>query len=255
MTSVNQSYAGHDADPPCRIVGRGHLLDLGVSPSLVARWLRGGILRRTAHRGFYEITISAFEGLRSPQTEPQRSTQAVAAEPGATGPQMDPLRIVACTITKARAFVAVHHRHLAPPVSGLFAIGVASGRKLVGVAIVGRPVARALQDGNTAEVSRVCTTGARNACSKLLGACRRVAVALGYSRLITYTLASEPGASLRAAGWREVAAVRGRSWNCPSRPRQASAHPDKRRWEAELPGCTPLTVDDTAADVRVSAAA
>lgn len=87
-------------------------------------------------------------------------------------------------------------------------VGVACGGELVGVAIVGRPVARALQDGKTAEVSRVCTSGEPNACSKLLSACRRVAVALGYSRLITYTLVSELGTSLRAAGWREVAAVR-----------------------------------------------
>ncbi|MBZ5709363.1 XF1762 family protein [Nannocystis pusilla] len=95
--------------------------------------------------------------------------------------------------------------------------------------------ARELQDGHTAEVTRVCADGARNACSMLLSACRRGAHALGYRRLVTYTLSSEPGASLGAASWREVAAVRGWSWSCASRPRDSMAIRDKRRWEAALP--------------------
>lgn len=91
---------------------------------------------------------------------------------------------------------------------------------------------RALQDGSTVEVTRVCTLGDRNACSMLLSACRRSAAVLGYRRVVTYTLASEPGTSLWAAGWREVGWVRGRSWNCAARPRADQPLHDKRRWEA-----------------------
>lgn len=115
-------------------------------------------------------------------------------------------------------------------------MGLARGDDLVGAAIVGRPVARGLQDGHTAEVTRVCTLGDRNACTMLLSACRRGAAALGYHRVITYTLNSEPGTSLRAAGWQETAQVRGRSWNCASRPRDPSTQRGKRRWEAPMSG-------------------
>lgn len=136
------------------------------------------------------------------------------------------------TIADARAYVEQQHRHHPAPLSGLFAVGVAEGESVRGVAIVGRPVARVLDDGWTVEVTRVATDGARNACSMLYGACWRAARALGYRKAITYTLASEPGTSLRAAGWRVVGEVRGRSWSCPSRPR-VDKHPlqDKLRWE------------------------
>ncbi len=107
---------------------------------------------------------------------------------------------------------------------------------VVGVAVVGRPVARALQDGATAEVIRLATDGMRNACSMLYGACWRAARALGYRRLITYTLATEPGVSLRAAGWTLIGEAGGGIWSRPSRPRD-DAHPTqgKLRWEAPQP--------------------
>lgn len=142
------------------------------------------------------------------------------------------LRIVPCDFDEACAFVARHHRHHRPPKGAKFSIAVAVDGAVVGVAIVGRPVARALDDGLTLEVTRCATDGTRNACSKLYGACWRAALALGYRRLGTYTLASESGASLRAAGWKIVGQTRGRSWDCPSRPR-VDKHPTqaKLRWE------------------------
>ena len=128
--------------------------------------------------------------------------------------------IVPCSITDARRFVGRNHRHNAAPQGGLFAVGLAEGEAMVGVAIVGRPVARPLDDGRTCEVTRNCTDGTPNACSQLYGAACRAAKALGYRRAITYTLASEPGASLRAAGWVRDAELKPRpSWSCPSRPR------------------------------------
>ena len=145
----------------------------------------------------------------------------------------DSLRVVPCTLREARAYVEQHHRHHRPPQGGLWAVAIADER-VRGVAIVGRPVARGLgADDFTAEVTRVATDGVSNGCSMLYGACWRACRALGYSKLITYTLASEPGTSLRAAGWRVVGDVKGRSWSCPSRPR-VDTHPtqDKLRWEA-----------------------
>lgn len=147
------------------------------------------------------------------------------------------LVIVPCSMQDAREWVTRHHRHHRAPESGLFALAVAVGDEIKGVAIVGRPVARALQDGWTAEVTRVAVVeGVPNSCSMLYGAAWRAARALGWRKLITYTLASEPGTSLRAAGWTVVGQVRGRSWDTPSRPR-IDGHPldDKVRWEAVAP--------------------
>lgn len=94
----------------------------------------------------------------------------------------------------------MYHRHSRPTVGHKFSVGVADD-ELRGVAIVGRPVSRHLDDGTTLEITRVCTDGTPNACSMLYGACRRAAKAMGYARILTYTLPNEGGASLRAAGF------------------------------------------------------
>ncbi|HZM84349.1 MAG TPA: XF1762 family protein [Candidatus Limnocylindrales bacterium] len=122
----------------------------------------------------------------------------------------------------ACAFVAAWHRHHAPPVGHKFSVGVADGDGVLrGVAIVGRPVARYLDDGLTLEVNRTATDGTPNANSMLYATAWRAAKALGYGRLVTYTQAGEPGASLRAAGFRVVAERPGRAgWDTPSRPRE-----------------------------------
>lgn len=123
------------------------------------------------------------------------------------------LEIVPITFRAACAFVAEHHRHNKPPRGHKFSIGLQFGDRLCGVAMVGRPVARAFDDGRTAEVNRTCTTGERNANSMLYGAAWRAAKAMGYRRLITYTQAEESGASLRAAGWVRVRDIEPRgSW-------------------------------------------
>ena len=111
------------------------------------------------------------------------------------------MKIVPVTHAAANDFVRRLHRHHRPTPGSIFCVGVASDVGLHGVAICGRPVARKLDDGATVEVNRVATDGHRNACSMLLGACRRAARALGFTRVITYTLPSEGGASLRAAGF------------------------------------------------------
>lgn len=123
------------------------------------------------------------------------------------------------TLEEANEFVSQHHRHHKPVVGHKFSIGATVGDKIVGVVIVGRPVARLRDDGLTLEVTRLCTDGTRNACSFLYGAASRAAFALGYTRIGTYIRQDESGISLNAAGWRVVGQTSGRSWSCPSRPR------------------------------------
>lgn len=147
----------------------------------------------------------------------------------------DRLYAVPLTLKAARAWVDEHHRHHRAPQGGLFAIGAASSSgELVGCVIIGRPVSRMLDNGYTAEVTRLCTNGAHNACSMLYAAAWRACRALGYQRLITYTLASEPGTSLHAAGWREIGSSRGGTWSRPSRARFEESHPTEPKivWEA-----------------------
>lgn len=142
------------------------------------------------------------------------------------------LRIVPMTLTEAHEFVRQYHRHHRPAQGGLFAVAVAEGETVRGVAIIGRPVSRHLDNGWTVEVTRLATDGARNACSMLYGAAWRAARALGYLKAVTYTLPEEGGASVRAAGWVEIGKAGGGSWSCASRPR-VDKHPtqEKIRWE------------------------
>lgn len=132
----------------------------------------------------------------------------------------------------AAAFVREHHRHHTPPVGHKFSIAAMAGSQLVGVVIVGRPVARRRDDGMTLEVTRLCTVGHPNACSFLYGRAAKAAFALGYRRIGTYTLKSEPGTSLKAAGWTLLGETPGKSWSVPSRAR-IDKHPiePKLIWE------------------------
>lgn len=129
----------------------------------------------------------------------------------------------------AAAFVREHHRHHTPPVGHKFSIAAMNDDELVGVVIVGRPVARRRDDGSTLEVTRLCTTGHKNACSFLYGAAARAAFALGYRRIGTYILKREPGTSLAAAGWKLVGETPGKSWSVPSRHRD-DKHPIEPRF-------------------------
>lgn len=148
------------------------------------------------------------------------------------------LHVVPLTFAQACQLVQELHRHHRPPRGHKLSVGVAddSGR-VAGVAMLGRPVSRLLDDGWTLEVTRTATDGTPNANSALYGAARRLALAMGYRRLITYTMAGESGASLRGAGWRAMAERGPRTgWTSPARQR-----PDhgvdgvgRTRWEAVL---------------------
>lgn len=156
------------------------------------------------------------------------------------------LKIMPCDLKTAIAFVGKYHRHNKPPSGHKFSIACYDGERLCGVAMVGRPIARMLDDGMTVEITRNCTDGTYNACSMLYGACVRAAKALGYKKIITYTLITEPGTSLKASNFTIVSQnCGGGSWNKPSRPREVvqstlfgeefkySTEP-KVRWEKNL---------------------
>lgn len=153
------------------------------------------------------------------------------------------LRVVPVTQATAKAFVSALHRHHRPSLGAVFCVGVADATRLRGVAMVGRPVARKLDDGFTLEITRVATDGARNACSMLYGACRRAAWALGYCRILTYTLPEEGGVSLRASGWTCEATTPGKAWKRTDGAKRANLHPLglKLRWECRRgePGAAP----------------
>ena len=134
---------------------------------------------------------------------------------------------------EACEFIRLHHRHHLPPQGHKFSLAVNDGEKVVGIVTVGRPVSRRLDNGYTLEVTRCCTDETKCAASKLYAAAWRAAKALGFKRLITYTLKTETGTSLIAAGWKVLYETKGGSWNVPSRPR-IDKHPlqPKLLWEA-----------------------
>jgi hypothetical protein len=141
---------------------------------------------------------------------------------------MNKLEIVPIKQDEANAFVNKHHRHHKQVVGSVFQIACSIDGNIVGVAIVGRPVSRFLDNGWTLEVNRLCTDGSKNACSILYSAAWRVAKNLGYKRLITYILNTENGASLKAANWKLVGEAGGGSWNKVSRPR-VDKHPIQKK--------------------------
>lgn len=145
---------------------------------------------------------------------------------------MERLTLQPLTLAEANAFIVQHHRHHGAVVGAKFAIGLNDGTNIVAVVVVGRPVSRNLDDGWTAEITRLCTDGTPHAASKLYAAAWRAARAMGYRRLITYTLNTEPGTSLIAAGWKCVGETKGGSWSRPSRLR-IDTHPlqAKLRWQ------------------------
>ena len=155
------------------------------------------------------------------------------------------LRLLCCSRSEAHDFINRHHRHHDAPPGEVFRVAVVDeGGTVHGVALAGRPVARMLDDGRTLEVTRVAVDGTRNACSFLYGALRRAAWALGYGRIFTYTLPSEGGASLRAAGWTLDAQTKERpsGWNCTSRPREVKHTEAKQRWISMNPKAPPIAV-------------
>ena len=122
------------------------------------------------------------------------------------------MNIVPISLKKANEVVTQWHRHHKPSRGHKFSIALLKNSVYIGIAICGRPVARGSDDGLTPEVARLCTDGTPNACSKLYGACARVAKEMGYVKIQTYILESEPGISLKASGWIMEAVTAGGQW-------------------------------------------
>ena len=142
------------------------------------------------------------------------------------------LELVPISQKEAKLFVKRHHRHHKPPVGSIFQVACSNGNKIVGVAIVGRPVARLLDNGWTVEITRLCTIGTKNAASMLCAAAWRIAKNLGYKKLITYILDNETGTSLTAAGFKNIGECGGGKWNRKGRPR-VDEHPLQRKIKFE----------------------
>ena len=142
------------------------------------------------------------------------------------------LELTPVSLADANAFIAQHHRHHKPVTGHKFSIGCTLDGRLVGVAIVGRPVSRHLDNGLTLEVNRLCTDGAKNACSMLYAAAWRAARAIGYKKIITYILDTESGSSLKAAGWKCAGLAGGKRWTGKRRP-AADLYPPQMKYRFE----------------------
>ncbi|MFK4046384.1 Hypothetical protein HVIM_03893 (plasmid) [Roseomonas mucosa] len=175
------------------------------------------------------------------------------------------LEIRPVSFAHAADFVRRHHAHNAAPTAWRYGAAITNGVSLLGVVMVGNPVARGLMGRGTVEVNRLCIRRdvprvlAWNACSQLYGWAAREAEARGFERIVTYTRVDEEGGSLRACGWIREAHVRGRLWNSPMRARTDRASLiDKHRWSralkprraapraSVLPAIMPLTLDAAA---------
>ena len=149
------------------------------------------------------------------------------------------LEIIPITIRAANEFVEMYHRHNKKVQGARFAVGCISNNELVAVGIVGRPVARKLDNGLTAEITRLCAKpeAPKNACSFLYGRCWRIWQQMGGKRMITYTFRKEAGGSIRATGWRMIGATKGfgdhlKGWQTrANREKQENVKEPKFRWE------------------------
>jgi hypothetical protein len=130
------------------------------------------------------------------------------------------MEIIPITKKIADNFIQNYHRHNKPVIGFKFAIGLRHNEQLIGVGIAGRPVARALDNGFTIEILRVCVKeGYPNANSKLYGRLVRIAKLMGYNSVITYTLSSESQSSIKAVGGKKISYTKPHQWDCKSRHR------------------------------------
>lgn len=156
------------------------------------------------------------------------------------------LYIIPCTLDEAGAYVDRFHRHNKRPWIARFALACADESGAVhGVSIVGTPDGFNSADGYTAEAKRVCTDGYRNACSMLYAASWSAARAMGYQRLITYTLPAESQSSLKALGWKCIPNCGGRPWSTNNKRKDRDVQPiyliKKNRWEVTAGASLPFS--------------
>ena len=131
------------------------------------------------------------------------------------------LSVVPITLALANDFIDQLHRHHKNLNTHKFSLGCVNSGVLVGVCVVQRPCARKRDDGQSAEVARLCTDGTRNACSILYAAAARTAREMGFWRIGTYILESELGTTLKASGWKytHMTETDGSGWARPASKR------------------------------------
>jgi hypothetical protein len=146
------------------------------------------------------------------------------------------LRVVPLTLKQLNTLVTELHRHHKPVQGHRFSLGCVDGTgRLVGACSVGRPVSRGCSPYEVAEVTRLVTDGTKNACSILYAAAARACKAMGFRRIQTYVLDSEPATSLKASGWLFDGEVAGRPWEHTAGPRRTDQpNCDKQRWVKDL---------------------
>lgn len=152
------------------------------------------------------------------------------------------LRLRPYPIKRALPFVRAVHRRLPALLGGMWSVAIQGGDEVRGVAVVGRPNARLMDNGHRLQVLRVAViVGTPNGCSMLYGSCSRSARSMGATDLFTYIHDDETGVSLKAAGWVEDVEFEsdGGEWSRPSRQRVATTEPGKKRrywapWSAWL---------------------
>ena len=133
-------------------------------------------------------------------------------------------------LRRAKEFIREHHRHRPKLTGAIVALGAFVDGELVGVVTIGRPIARMDGPGRM-DITRLCTNGHRNACSKLYAKAKRLGQALGFVGIKTLTLLREPGSSLRAVGAKDAGTTRGGRWTRKQRQRADSDPARKRRWQ------------------------
>jgi len=144
-------------------------------------------------------------------------------------------RIIPVSLKDANKFVETFHRHSKPVVFHKFSLGLLFKEKIIGVIIVGRPVARALDNGLNVEINRCCILeGYKNANSFLYARAKKICQLMGYQKIITYTLhGEESGSSLRAIKAKQEIITKSDQWDTPSRKRIFNELYNKKkiRWE------------------------
>lgn len=147
------------------------------------------------------------------------------------------LRVVALTLRQANKLVEELHRHHKPARGHRFSLGaVNQNDKLCAAAIVGRPVARAIDWRTVVEVNRLVSDGTPNACSFLYGAAARVSREMGFHKIQTYLLEDELATTMKASGWTLVAITAGGQWTGTNGKSRRTDQPivPKQRWEKVL---------------------
>jgi hypothetical protein len=147
------------------------------------------------------------------------------------------MKVVPLTLDAANELVRGWHRHHKPVQGHRFSIGAMQDGQLVGACIVGRPQARMVDQYSECSVTRLVTFGGKNVCSFLYGAAVRIAKEMGFDQIRTEILASEPGTSLKAAGWKFSHMTSGGKWSRPSRERKRTEQEGpKQVWIRKLRG-------------------